>query len=109
MGQPDGYEMNAVRDDAAWALHAWHDALHRVRASVEVDLYACAAAVVMAQLGNCQTFLDLVRLFQAPDDDLMSVLTWLCKEGEIRLNPQLLLGASCALRLHQLIAETIQE
>jgi hypothetical protein len=108
MGHLDGYELQAVHDDVAWALHAWHDALHHVRASVEVDLYACAAAVVIAQLGDCQTFQDLVTRFQAPDDRLMNVLRWLCTEGEILLRPQLLLGASCALRLHQIIAETIQ-
>jgi len=87
-------------------LHAWHDALHQ--ASAEVDLYACGAAVVMAQLGDCRTFEGLVTRFQEPDDDLVNVLIWVCWEGEIQLRPHLLFGASCALRLHQLIAETTQ-
>ena len=104
MGQLDGYGPHAVHDGVAWTLHEWHEALHQMRASVEVDLYACAAAVVMAQLGDCHTFADLRTRFQAPDDALVDVLIWLCWEGEILLRPQLLLGASCALRLHQLIA-----
>jgi hypothetical protein len=88
-------------------LYAWQDALHQIDASVEVDLSACAAAVVIKQLGDCHTFADLVTRFQAPDDDLVYALLWFCWEGEILLRPQLLLGASCALRLHQLIAETM--
>ena len=54
----------------AWTLRAWHEALHQVQASVEVDLYACGMAVVMEQLGECHTFADLVTRFQAPDDSL---------------------------------------
>jgi hypothetical protein len=106
MGQLDQHEAHVAHDRAAGVLHAWHEALHQVGASVEVDLYACAAAVVVEQLGDCQTFADLVTRFQAPDDDLVDVLIWCCWEGEILLRPQLLLGASCALRLHELIAET---
>jgi hypothetical protein len=89
-------------------LYAWRDALHQIDASVEVDLYACAAAVVIEQFGDCHTFADLVTYFQAPDDDLVDTLLWCCWKGEILLRPQLLLGASCALRLHQLIAETMR-
>lgn len=108
MGQLDRHEVHVAHGSAAWMLHAWHEALHQVQASVEVDLYACGAAVVMEQFGECHTFEDLVTRFQAPDDALVDVLIWLCWEGEILLRPQLLLGASCALRLHQLIAETTQ-
>ena len=80
-------------------MHIWHEALHQAGASVEVDLYACGAVVVLAQRGDCRTFQDLVTRFQAPDDDLVNVLIWLCWAGEILLRPQVLLGASCALRL----------
>jgi hypothetical protein len=106
MSQLDRQEPHVGHHGAAMTLHAWHEALHQVCASVEADLYACAAAVVMAQLGDCHTFEDLITCFQAPHDELVIVLVWLCFEGEILLRPQLLLGASCALRLHQLIAET---
>ena len=106
MSQLDQHEVHVGHDGVAWMLHAWHEALHQVRASVDVELYTCGVAVIMAQLGDCHTFEDLVTRFQAPDDDLVVVLIWLCWEGEIFLRPQLLLGASCALRLHQLIAET---
>jgi hypothetical protein len=107
MGQLDQHEAYVAHNRAAGTLHAWHDALRQVHASVEVDLYVCGAAVVMAQLGDCHTFEDLVTSFQAPDDNLVDVLIWLCWEGEILLRPQLLLGASCALRLHQLIADIL--
>jgi hypothetical protein len=107
MSQLDRHEAHVGHDDVAWTLHAWHEALLQMRASVEVDLYACAAAVVTEQLGDCHTFADLVTRFQTPDDVLVDVLLWLCWEGEILLRPQLLLGASCALRLRELIAATI--
>jgi hypothetical protein len=100
-------ELHVGHEDVAWTLHTWHEALLQIRASVEVDLYACGMAVVMEQLGDCHTLADLVTRFQAPDDRLVDVLIWFCWKGEILLRPQLLLGASCALRLHDLIAETI--
>jgi hypothetical protein len=108
MSQVDRHEAHVGHDGAAWTLHTWRDALHQVRASVEVDLYACGAAVMMEQLGDRHTFEDLVTRFQAADDILVDALIWLCWEGEIPLRPQLLVDASCALRLHQLIAETMR-
>jgi hypothetical protein len=105
MGKLDGYELHAVRDGAAWTMHVWHDALHQANASVEADLYACVTPVVMAQLAECHTFQDLLIRFHAPDDELVSLLAWLCTEGEILLRPRLLFGTSCALRLRELIAE----
>jgi len=106
MSQLDRHEVHVGHNGAAWTLHAWHDALHQVGASVEVDLYACGMAVVMERLGDCHTFADLVTRFQAPDDTLVDVLIWFCWKGEILLRPHLLLGASCAIRLRELIAET---
>ena len=58
-------ELHVGHDDVAWMLHAWHEALHQVGASVEVDLYACGMAVVLEQLGDCHTFEGLVTRFQA--------------------------------------------
>jgi len=106
MGPLDGYEMNALRDDVAWTLREWYDALYQVNASVEAELYACAAAVVLVHLDDCHTFQHLLSTFDAPDDKLTSLLAQLCTEGEILLRPYLLLGASCALRLRQLVCET---
>ena len=107
MSQLAQHEVLVAHVRAFWIMHIWHEALHQAGASVEVDLYACGAAVVLAQLGDCRTFEDLVTRFQAPDDDLVNVLIWSCWAGEILLRPQVLLGASCALRLGQLIAEAI--
>jgi hypothetical protein len=75
MGQLDGHNLDAVHDGVAWTSQAWHDALHPAAASGEANLYACAAAKVMAQLSDCHTFEDLVPRVQAPSDELVTALT----------------------------------
>jgi PAS domain S-box-containing protein len=92
------------RGGVAWALREWQTALDMVNASVEAEIYACAAELVVAWLQSAQTFDSLLEAFFHPDLELTQLTTELCTEGEILLRPHLLIGASCALRLKQIVA-----
>jgi PAS domain S-box-containing protein len=92
------------RGGVAWALREWQRAIAEVRASVEAEIYACASELVVAWLQSAQTFEGLLEAYFHPDLELTRLTTELCTEGEILLRPHLLLGASCALRLQQIVA-----
>jgi hypothetical protein len=104
MMQKYGNGLPTTRGGVAWALHAWYAALDAANASVEAEIYACAADLVVEWLQGEKTFDGLLCAFFSPDLELTRLVTELCTEGEILLQPQLLMGASCALRLRQLVA-----
>ena len=93
-----------TRGGVAWALREWQTALDAVNASVEAEIYACAAELVVAWLQSAQTFDGLLEAYFHPDLELTQLIAELCTEGEILLRPHLLMGASCALRLQQIVA-----
>ena len=95
---------STTRGGVAWALREWQTALDEVSASVEAEIYACAAELVVAWLQSAQTFDGLLEAFFHPDLELTRLIAELCTEGEILLRPHLLMGASCALRLQQIVA-----
>jgi hypothetical protein len=103
--QKYGYGISTTRGGAAWALHEWHVARDAANASVEAEIYECAAEVVVELLRGCATFNDLLTTFFHPESELVRLVTELCTEGEILLQPHLLLGASCALRLHEMLSQ----
>ena len=88
-------------------LHAWNSALAVARASQKADLYACVIVLVMDPLDRYTTVQELVKAYAAPDIGLRSRVLALCGDGAIRLQPHLILGAACALRLRQLIEAAI--
>lgn len=106
MMQKYGYGLPTTRGGVAWALHEWYAALDVANDSVEAEIYECAAELVVEWLKSEQTFDGLLSAFFYPDLELTRLVTELCTEGEILLQPHLLMGASCALRLRQLMAET---
>jgi PAS domain S-box-containing protein len=93
-----------TRGGVAWALREWQSDLDAVNASVEAELYASVAELVVAWLQDAQTFESLLEAYFHPDLELTRLITELCTEGEIRLRPHLVMGASCALRLQQIVA-----
>jgi hypothetical protein len=104
MMQKYGYGLPTTRGSIAWTLHEWYAALDATNTSVEAEIYECATALVVEWLKSEQTFAGLLGAFFYPDLELTCLITELCTEGEILLQPQLLMGASCALRLRQLMA-----
>jgi hypothetical protein len=103
--QKYGYGLPTTRGGVAWVLHDWHSALNAANESVDAVIYACAADLVAEWLQEEKTFDGLLCAFLCPDLALAQLVTKLCTEGEILLQPHLLLGASCALRLRQLVAK----
>ena len=93
-----------TRGGVAWALREWQSALDEVNASAEAEIYACATELVVAWLQSAQTFDSLLEAFFHPDLEFTRLIAELCTEGEILLRPHLLIGASCALRLQQIVA-----
>jgi hypothetical protein len=102
--QKYGYGLSTTRGGVAWALHEWRTALDAANDSVEAEIYACAAELVVEWLQEEKTFDGLLSAFFYPNLELTQLITELCTEGEILLQPHLLMGASCALRLRQLVA-----
>jgi hypothetical protein len=105
MMQKYGYGLPSTRGGVAWVLYEWYVALNAVKQSVEAEIYACAADLVVEWLQGEKTFDDILCAFFAPDPELTRLITELCTEGEILLQPHLLMSASCALRLRQLVAQ----
>jgi hypothetical protein len=108
MMQQYGYGLPTTRSGVAWALREWHAALDVAKDSVEAEIYACAADFVVEWLQNEKTLDGLLSAFFFPDLELTRLITELCTEGENLLQPHLLMGASCALRLRQLVAKVTQ-
>ncbi len=105
MMQKNGYGLPTTRGGVAWALHEWYAALDAANDSVEAEIYACAADLAVEWLTSAHTFDDLLSAFFYPDLELTRLITELCTEGDILLQPHVLMGASCALRLRQLMAQ----
>ena len=105
MMQKYGYGLSTTRGGVAWALQEWYAALDAATDSVEAEIYACAAKLVVEWLQEQSTFTGLLSAFFYPDLELTRLIRELCAEGEILLQPHVLLGASCALRLRQLVAK----
>jgi PAS domain-containing protein len=93
-----------TRGGVAWALREWQSDLDTVNASVEAELYAAVAELVVTWLQSAQTFDALLEAYFRPDLELTQLITELCMEGEILLRPYLVMGAACALRLQQILA-----
>jgi hypothetical protein len=102
MMQQYGNGLPTTREGVAWALHEWHTALSAANESVEAEIYACAADLVVEWLQDEKTFDGLLCAFFYPDLELARLVTEVCTEDEILLQPHMLMGASCALRLRQL-------
>jgi hypothetical protein len=85
------------------AIYAWQWALVTWRASQEAARYAAVVAIVKESLDRFTAIQDLLQAYNAPDIGLKSRVLALCGEGSIRLQPQVVLGAACALRLRQLM------
>jgi PAS domain S-box-containing protein len=92
------------RGGVAWALREWQTVLDEVNESVEAEIYACVAELVVEWLQSAQTFDSLLEAYFHPDPELTRLIAELCTAGEFLLRPHLVMGASCALRLHQLVA-----
>jgi hypothetical protein len=103
MMQKYGYGLPMTRGGVAWVLHEWNTALNAANNSVEEEIYGCAADLVLEWLHGEKTFDGLLCAYFYPDSELTRVVTELCTEGDILLQPHLLMGASCALRLRQRI------
>ena len=105
--QKHGYGLAASRGDIAVALHEWYTALATANASVEAEIYRCAIALVMEYLAPCATVHDLLDAYYCPEIAFLQIMKELCTGGEILLQPRLLLRASCALMLRQLVGEVV--
>jgi hypothetical protein len=105
--QRHGYGLVASRGDIAMALHEWNSALATVDASVEAEIYRFAIDLVMEYLAPCATVRDLLDAYYCPEVALLQIIKELCAGGEILLQPRLLLRASCALLLRQLVREVV--
>jgi hypothetical protein len=57
--------------------------------------------------GSVKTVQDLFKAYSAPDIGLKSRVLALCGDGEIRLQPQVVLGAACTLHFRQIMEEAI--
>ena len=89
------------------AFFAWRWALAMTRASEDADRYAAVVAIVWESLNRFMTVQDLVKAYTAPDIGLRSRVLVLSGDGSIRLQPHLVLGAACAIRLSQLMEAAI--
>jgi hypothetical protein len=67
--------------------------------------YACAEALVVDYLHDHETLGALLHAYFSPDWELMGLVAELCTQGEVALRPHRLLGASCSLRLRQLLGD----
>jgi PAS domain S-box-containing protein len=93
-----------TRGGVAWALREWQSDLDTVNESVEAEIYAIVAELVVAWLQDATTFESLLEAYFHPDLELTQLIAELCTKGEFRLRPHLMMGAACALRLQQIMA-----
>jgi len=102
------YQTSApLRSDFSEILHAWHVALAAARASEDADLYACAVALVMESLDRYTTVQDLIDEYCSPDNALKARVLALCDEGEVHLEPWIVMGSACALQFRQFMEKAI--
>jgi hypothetical protein len=95
------------RVEIAWALREWYTALAETEQSAQAEIYAYAADVVAAFLNDRHTIDALLDAYAAPSVELRYLVYELCTAGEAPLQPRLLMGAACALRLRELMKEAI--
>jgi hypothetical protein len=95
------------RVEIAWALREWYTALAEAEQSAQAEIYAYAAEVMVAFLDDCHTIDALLEAYAAPTAKLRYLAHELCTSGEAPLQPRLLMGAACALRLRELMKEAI--
>ncbi len=105
--QRHGYGLVASRGDIAMALHEWHTALATADASVEAEIYRAAIDLVIEHLAPRATVRELLDSYYFPEIALQQIMEELCTGGEILLQPRVLLRASCAQMLRQLIGKAI--
>jgi hypothetical protein len=103
-----GYGLPVTRGGVALALRDWFIALAAAKASVKGDIYESGAELVVEHLASQRTCDQLLGAYFNPHFELTRLITELCTEGAILLQPHLLMAAAFALRLRQLIAETVR-
>jgi hypothetical protein len=96
--------LEIARARTAWTLHEWNLLLRQLTMSLYAEHYQRAAASVVGALESVETMFELVRVYFSPPPHLKILVLELCVDEEIPLFPHVLLGASCALRLRQLLA-----
>ena len=107
MRQPENVHA-PTRDAIAWALREWSAAVVAAENSEEAEIYADAIELVLAFLDDRQTIADLIDAYTAPTAELRFLVRELCSNDEATLQPHLLLGAACALRLRELMRQAIE-
>jgi hypothetical protein len=75
--------------------------------SDEAEIYGDAIELVLAFLDDCQTVADLINAYTTPAAELIYLVRVLCSNDEATLHPRLLLGASCGLRVRDLMGRAI--
>ena len=95
------------QSDMSEILHTWHMALATARASEEAELYAWVIVLVMESLEQYTTIPDLIAAYFSPHAILKARVLTFCGEGAVHLEPWVLMGAACALQLHQLMDDAI--
>jgi hypothetical protein len=88
-------------------LHVWYSALAAARASQEPDLYACVVVLIGESLERFTTVDELINAYCFPDSALNSRVLGLCGGGAVHLQPEVALGAACALRFRELMEAAI--
>jgi hypothetical protein len=107
-GRNELQQINTVvptRATVAATLREWHTSLAIAATSEEAEVYACAVALIVEALSRRVTMQALIDGYCFPDLLLRYLVLDFCANGEIRLRPRLVMGAACALRLRQLVAE----
>jgi hypothetical protein len=94
-----------THEEAAWALHEWRMAWDAVNESPIADEYDAAAELLLAFLGQYDTFAGLLAAFTVPDASLLALTNALCADPSINLEPHLLMSAAWDLRLRALVQE----
>jgi hypothetical protein len=96
-----------MRDEITWALREWSAAVVAAENSDQAEIYADAIKLVFAFLDDLQTVPDLINAYTMSTAELAYLAHELCLHDEATLQPRLLLGASCALRLRELMRQAI--
>jgi len=93
------------RDLISWTLGEWATHLREAAASPHAERYKQATAVLASWLQSVKTMPKLICTFFSPGPDLQTLVFALCTEDDVLLFPHVLMGASCALRLRQMIRQ----
>lgn len=105
---PQGYQtFGPTSSSFTETIAIWRWALATTQISDQRARYAAVVSIVRESLDRFTTVQDLMKAYAAPDIGLRSRVLALCGDGAIRLQPQLVLGAACALRFHQVMEAAI--